>query len=342
MENTSDAARPQGFFGVDYDVWTKVCRLGLTEALAYVILACGTDGKNRSTAWSVKAIGTYAGISPREASRAIQVLLQHRLITRTGERDHPQYQLLSAAEVNPSFSDLTPDYIWLPNSIVTGAARETPPIRRLRETRDIKILELFVWLYVAQNLRDGGGIDREVVVAPYDRLDMGQQGQWNLWAFINPQKQAGPDTGGAFFERFTVLDDLGLIQWVPHLFDAVDGEVLHPVGLGGTDDPEDQLGTLAQKAYFMLSTGKQPRYVLPDQAICVPVLRHIRQVALLGIARLRHRPHTMNAGQWRTGLAKQLIEWSPRYWEVIAKVDAGGIQSAAPDPFETTMRSIGL
>jgi hypothetical protein len=58
--------------------------------------------------------------------------------------------------------DTDPDWIWLPNTLVTGAAGETPPIELVRQGQDAMTLRLLVDLYHAQNLRDDGGISRKI------------------------------------------------------------------------------------------------------------------------------------------------------------------------------------
>jgi hypothetical protein len=70
-----------------------------------------------------------------------------------------------------------PDWIWLPNELVTGAAGETPPIELVRQVQDVMTLRLLIDLYHAQNLRDDGGIDRGIIWRRYERVKVGQQGQ---------------------------------------------------------------------------------------------------------------------------------------------------------------------
>src|SRR5215469_4730690 len=57
-----------------------------------------------------------------------------------------------------------PQFIWLPNALVTGTdAGEQSPVRLLRGLNDMMALRLLVDLYQAQNLSADGGISREVV-----------------------------------------------------------------------------------------------------------------------------------------------------------------------------------
>jgi len=41
----------KGFFAVDRRAWARVCALGLNPAVAYLVVACGTGGDNRTTKW---------------------------------------------------------------------------------------------------------------------------------------------------------------------------------------------------------------------------------------------------------------------------------------------------
>jgi hypothetical protein len=79
--------------------------------------------------------------------------------------------------------DTDPDWIWLPNTLVTGAAGETPPIELVRQCQDVMTLRLFIDLYHAQNLRDDGGISRKITWQRYERVKIGQQGPHVVWGF---------------------------------------------------------------------------------------------------------------------------------------------------------------
>lgn len=62
------------------------------------------------------------------------------------------------------------DFIWLPNTLVTGTANgEASPVKRLRQSRNLDALRLLVDLYHAQYLADDGGISRKVMERTYHR-----------------------------------------------------------------------------------------------------------------------------------------------------------------------------
>ena len=76
-----------------------------------------------------------------------------------------------------------PQWIWLPNELVTGAAEETPPLELLRQSQDVMALRLAVELYRAQNLREDGGISRQLTRREYERFEVGRQAQFIVWGF---------------------------------------------------------------------------------------------------------------------------------------------------------------
>jgi hypothetical protein len=87
----SDGGRG-GFFAVDRRAWARVCRLGMNSAVAYLVLARGTGGDNRTTKWSTNAIERYTGISRSRAAKAIADLEQDKAVVRdpAGTRWYPK------------------------------------------------------------------------------------------------------------------------------------------------------------------------------------------------------------------------------------------------------------
>ncbi|MDU0343172.1 hypothetical protein [Bosea rubneri] len=98
------------FFAIDHRLWPKVCGLGLNAAVAYLVLARGTGGDNRTTSWSVNAIEKRTNISRAAANKAVLTLQVAGLIDKGGKPRRPQYFIepLSRAGADPN-SDLTPD-----------------------------------------------------------------------------------------------------------------------------------------------------------------------------------------------------------------------------------------
>jgi hypothetical protein len=212
-----------------------------------------------------------------------------------------------------------PDWIWLPNEAVTGAANEVPPVELLRQGQDSMLLRLFIDLYHAHNLRDDGGIHRKFLWQSYARVKVGEYAQYNVWGFrvgnTTAVTFAGPmvphrrddlhegDRGRDLFRRVGQLVDLGLIEWVPHLFESErpEGEIIHAYGMGRSGDMEDRLGAAAHTAGRTMVTDGQYAWALSQLGTKVwlaPVPRHIADVQMVDVGRLRYCPRTKLTSAW--------------------------------------------
>jgi hypothetical protein len=236
------------------------------------------------------------------------------------------------------------DLIWLPNELVTGAAGEIPPLELVRQIQDPMTLRLLVEMYHAQNLREDGGVSRRFMREMYDRVKVGERAQLTVWGFSSAcqwvswecgltdphrreklteeEKAAGTNAGVDFFRRTAQLRDLGLIEWVPHLVESGEesGEIIHPVGMGHSDSIEDRLGRAAYEAGRALITEGQYDWAV-EKGInwLAPVPRHIASVQMIGIARLRYRPHTRMTAAWWADLNANAQRHLARYSELVAK-----------------------
>ena len=68
---------------------------------------------------------------------------------------------------------------------------------------------------------------------------------------------------------------------------------------------EDRIGTAAHLAGFRLLTQAQREWAAGERLWLVPVLAHIADAGLYGIARLRYRPHTSMTAAWWAELSKK-------------------------------------
>src|SRR3712207_50432 len=105
MDIVSDTGAPPpsgggtgDFFAVDRRAWARVCGLGMNPAVAYLVLARGTGGDNRTTKWSAKAVKKYTEISRSRAPLAIAELERAKAVVKTvvrnpdGTCEYPQVQ----------------------------------------------------------------------------------------------------------------------------------------------------------------------------------------------------------------------------------------------------------
>lgn len=333
--------------------------LGLNASVAYLVLAAFSGADNETTAASVNAVEKYTGIARARAAAAIKALIDAGVVLQTQGGSRPRYKLIPhtapapapkpARGRKPAASPPAPSapparaMVWLPNALVTGAKGETAPVERVRQTGDPYILRLLVDLYYGQNLRDDGGIARSVIHRKFSRVKVGEHGPFTVWGFTegmefvrwgeltNPHKRekltpeeqtAGKNPAVDFFPRLQTLVDLGLVQWVPHLVESedFDSEVIHPYVMNsplGKGDMEAELGSAAYCAGSVMLAARL-RNVDPGLWFA-PLPKHYANAAMVGIARLRYRPHTSNTARWYG----QLQELGRKYLERYAYLSAG-------------------
>ena len=388
------------FFRVDRRTWSAVCGLGMNPAVAYLVLAQGTDANNRLTRWSTTSLKTYAGMTWERGRLAIEQLVESEFIryAKDHTRARPRYQLPTWQEVlsarparaddydrkiyddikvgkqprtklergaaerlvrlglvqesgrreyrDLSQPDLDPsgEYIWLPNTLVTGTVEgEESPVRRLRSAGDIWTLRLLVDLYHAQNLRDDGGISPRVLREKYERKLVGQQGIFYVWGFKQTNRElywAGPFVahqsrhmvevkGHPIWENINQLCRCGLLTFVPHLWeaDSAGAEVIHAYGIKGIggEQLEIEIGEAAHQAGLRMALeAKVTRASLEGYSWFAPIKNTLPDAQLIGVARLRYRPHTQRTSEWFADLNENVPRWIQFYQALNQKAEQPG------------------
>ncbi len=383
-----------GFFALDRKTWTRAAELGMNAAVAVLVMARFSARDNRTTRASVAAIERYTGISRGRAREAIGRLEKAKLVSAARPHTRPVYTIvadscpvLSEAEgavlakvrkgEDLAQGDLgtarslntrgvlrldgsefavarLDDWIWLPNTMVTGAAGEVPPLELLRQTRDVMCLRLLVDLYYLHNLRDDGGVSRRHVFLEHSRRQVGQQGQYVVWGFeptsevarlggvlkhharqlTKAEQEEGWGIGVDFFRRLALIRRLGLLEIVPYLYEGsdVDAEPLFPVGLSAEHgELEHALGQAAHRAGLALLTGAQQDGAEYRGIILVPLPAHLADAQLVGVVRLRYRPHTRQTRAWYAKLHEQSGKWLNALRKLAGE--------DPPDPNHATSRS---
>jgi hypothetical protein len=114
-----------GFFAVDRRVWALVCRFGMNAAVAYLVLARGTGGDNRTTKWSINAVESYTGISRSRAQDAISELQRCKAVVRdpASKPSRPKYRIMAAHEV-PGCEGYPPSASSNPQQVIPDPATE--------------------------------------------------------------------------------------------------------------------------------------------------------------------------------------------------------------------------
>jgi hypothetical protein len=299
--------------------------------------------------------GELPGTDPRPAlSYSEQTAVdrvQRGLALSRNHRDHARHAAKKGwlVETEGEFTiapepKIEPDLIWLPNELVTGALGEIPPLELVRQTQDPMTLRLLIDMYYAQHLREDGGVSRRFIWKSYDRVKVGEHAHFTVWGFYggsewvnwenrltSPHRRemltkeevaAGKNPAVDFFHRTAQLSDIGLIEWVPHLVESAEqsGEIIHPLSMGRSDSLEDRLGRAAHEAGRALVTEGQYEWAINNGIhLLVPVPRHIGNVQMIGIARLRYRPHTRMTGAWWADLNTNAEKHLARYAQIAAR-----------------------
>ncbi|MEX0642125.1 MAG: hypothetical protein WD468_05460 [Pirellulales bacterium] len=289
------------FFAVGKQQWDAVCKLGMNPAVAFLVLARGTGADNATTAWSAQAVFEYTEIAWRRAKVTIETLCDEGLVTCTASGKRPRYKL-----VKPESMD---DLIWLPNEIITGAADEVPPIKRIRQTQEIEVLQLFVELYGEHELTADGGLPRTLLYEHFERKKILDMSQYTVYGFDEPDHRYCRFTGPlarfegrreegepTVWDRIKVLEQLGLLERIYYLAESTDddAELIHP--LSG-----DEWAQKVADAAHELAENRLPyqyEHEAQNYDYVLPVIRHMGKAAVVGLARLRYRPKTSRTAAW--------------------------------------------
>lgn len=307
--NDNTESKKSGFFAVSDQVLTKAAGAGMNAAVAYLVLACGTGHDNVTTGWSADAVHRYGGISWRRAKAAIDDLARKKVIVSRKGATKPKYKLQRPKAL-----------IWMPNTFVTGADDETPPLKRIRQSRDLEALTLCVRLYGVHELAEDDGLPRTVMRWPYDRTRLFSRGQYEIYGFdrsrtryhgnigpLNPYAKSGDG-----WDHLTILEDTQVIEWIPCLAesDEPDAELIHP--LAG-DERADAVQDAIHE--FMDSCAEDiPR--IHDYDYAIPIPRHMTSATVVAIARFRYRPQTSMTASWWQDYAETCQTYAAIYERV--------------------------
>lgn len=327
-----------GFFAIGQDTFHRTVGLSITEAAAFLVLARGSGPDNVTTSWSSKAVADRMGTRWSTAKTAITNLSTAKLVKISGTKKRPSYKLVKKG------TD-----IWLPNSLVDGVKARPSPVERVRQSQDPMRLRLLVDLYSDQNLPEHGGIATNVVFGKYVRTRLGEYRQFVIWGFdtgsitayrtgtVVPHSRDTTDdelaagrhwSADAFFERFSTLQRLGIVERVPMLYESETGEPIHPMHKTSRIQLEASLAEACEGAGIRALSWEHHEIFdqkgWPDIVAIVPA--HIERVTLIGTYRLVYRPQTAMTGAWW----RHMLERSPeliRDFEAIAAEASSSAQS---------------
>jgi len=226
----------------------------------------------------------------------------------------------------------------LPNTLVTGTAKgEASPVKRLRQRRNLDALRLLVDLYHAQYLTDDGGISRKVMERTYHRKRYEHCENRFIWGFTRGTETAyesqgsteyfwqretvskhdgtqGSSPRSALWDAFSALRTMGLLMEVAHLVEHsnTDSEQIIAMAWDGQGEPLERSVAKAANAAARRMLGDTQDDAENADAL-IPVMDTLPDVQLVGIYRLRYRPHTIATLQWLRKLKNSATEWMREY-----------------------------
>ena len=272
------------------------------------------------------ALGVYG--LPNKQQAVIRAMLLNQSLDKTKEYEVDQLVKKGWLDAdNHNFvidkeEDLKHAYqqwIWLPNEVIKGTKKkEIPPIKLIRQVRDPLALQMFVDAYDSQNLAEFGGVDPVAFRGLYEREKVYSYGEYDIYAFsdaatsqINLEhafvskhldhELTGSKTQADFFPRFKGLETLGLFEAIPYLFesDDPDAEPIH--SLERSSSSSCCLRALSKSAALHLLPDNLSEKLLRQERkpfAIVPVKRHMRNITVKDVYRLRYRAKTKMTAMW--------------------------------------------
>jgi len=192
--------------------------------------------------------------------------------------------------------------------------------------------------YYVQNLRDDGGISPSVLRRLYERTQVGEQGPYIIWGFREKNSElswhypfeshrnrpkANQNDSHPVWQSLELLEEMGLLMFVPHLLenDSGDAEVIHAFGCGskGEQPIETAIGEAANAAAVEMGDWKIESAEREGYDNFCPILKTLPNVRMVGIARLKYRPHTSRTAAWHAHLHETGTSWIAHYRELQLK-----------------------
>lgn len=304
------AGRGSSFFAIRRETWSRLWVSPASNRLSfvttYLVLLAGTGSDHRLTKWSAKACEQYVGLGKPRAKQAIDELIANSFIkhTESSTRTFPQYMLEPLS--------LQEDPIFLPVQIVTGFSKETPVLRRVRETGDPLLLRMLIDLYGQVQLDATHGLplwtlreSSSETASSFKIFEVGVHAAWALvvgsgpnasgeWTAIHRVDGVSPiEMWRPFWNRVSTLKKIGAIWFEPWVFDSnsldaepiipVDPSALYADNLGGL---EGKLTRLCIDAVTALSADRTFLIEKNADNILVPLSTHRQAPSLKSVCRM--------------------------------------------------------
>lgn len=284
-----------GIFIVGKQEFITACGIGMNAAVALLIMARGSQGNNRTTSWSCKAISERAGITRAKADKAVNLLIEHGLVEKIKEGSRPQYRI--------ELSDDANSYIYLPNSIIDGVGAEVPPVERIRQTMNVANLFTFVLLYFLQDIDNEYGLPLEAFKSHNSDLELIYQNDmakllyckrstWEIswpWYSTSMFQRMGIDFN-EFKEAFHELLALGLVKAWGITFESSDEDaeaICETYSYGWFSELHSQVSR---------AVSKPPKWPAEGAYIIVP--KHVKAPEIRTSGRLVYLPQTTKTARF--------------------------------------------
>lgn len=278
-----------GLFIIGHDNFCRALDLGMYPALAYLVLARGTQRNNLTTAWSAKAVKKAIGVRWHKCHDAIGELIDSGLVASRSSKvkSQPLYRL----------APIEGDKVFLPNTLVDGLIGAPAPLRRIRESQNPDVLNLLINFYRLQNLADEHGVNRDWLQQPAEVEYLMELGQFRVWT-ATPENVYRASWDGdlarpwqrnhkGFWDALRALDGMGLIELAWYVTDA-DGESIYPYD----EDIQDAI-------HGFIEAREIPSYPSWENSWPFLTLHHQSTPQFIGLYRVRFRtPHTSMTGEW--------------------------------------------
>lgn len=287
------------FFAIGADEFNQACKLGIQQAVAFLVMARGTVRDNCTTSWSVLAIFNHSGLARRRAQAAVDSIVEAGLVEVLREGKKPKYKLKKP--------DDDKKLLWLPNELVTGAGNEIPPITKLRETGNLDLLQKFIQLYGLQDLDSDGGIPRSVVRGEYSRQQICPVGPFIVYGFACEKvfaynsglfkgydKKTDEKGNKGPWTALAPLKEMGLIEYAVYMAESSDNdaELIYPVNV------ETQTAMMDLAYWFSETEASGYAREIEEAESFGIAPKHITNATMVGVFRLKYRPKTGKTSRW--------------------------------------------
>ncbi len=309
---------------------SDVLRLGPKETLAFLTVARGTGGDNRTSSWGAESIQRYGLMGLPSACTALKKLEAAQLISPRGQNGKRNQRRIAEPVLASSGGGekAKPNLIWLPNRLIGDKPGDQSGLGRLREMEPsvgAPALALLLEIYRLYHPVFHSGVDpTQLSVRAGLRFLNEERGTERLYGVVKnsyrwrlrlPSSPLPLPPPKEIPRLLNTLVELHLIRGVEYIFDRAPeygGEPLFPFCQGAGDEAENAEGARRRVAAEQIREAslKNERHAFDgwdeahDEFAAVP--RHVTVPQLVGLVRPRWLADTSHN---RRFLARVRARW---------------------------------